>query len=56
MMGKVLYAKGQLKKAYVSWLRRYWRTRKEKTKKENLVLFFFQNCGIMYTQHLKSSI
>lgn len=40
MMGKVLYAKGQLKKAYVSWLRRYWRTRKEKTKPRKYGSFF----------------
>lgn len=32
-MKKVNYEERQLRKAYVSGLRRYWRTRKEKTEK-----------------------
>lgn len=47
IMGKVHYMKGQLKKVYVSGLRRYWRSRKEKRKKRIYGAFFFQNCGMM---------
>lgn len=57
IMKKVIYVKRQLRKARVPGLRRYWRTRKEKTEKENMVLlFFFQNYRMMCTQHCKSSV
>lgn len=42
IMKKVIYVKRQLRKAYVSGLRRYWRTRKEKTKKYGDSIFSFK--------------